>query len=526
MNKIFKLFCGCLVCCGFAAALTSCSDDNDPTYYSEVKVSQSIVGLSAAGDEVTIEVNAASDWAFSKDFQIVNGKDTTYEAAPAWLTLTPQSGQAGLTKVTLKAGETKESYDVTLKLVCGDKTQFIRVIQQAEKQEVPLSLISTVLNGPDATYRVRGVCVTDPDNQYGNWHIEDETGRVYIYGTLDKKGGKGTHPISGANGWDFGIGDIITVEGPKTVYNGTVELVDVTVINIEKSLIKVDSLSSNEPLPVEGGFVTAYLTCKGSTGISCVLPEDADWISVVGLTGGTPSTITFRAAPNEGGDRETTITFTTTDGKNEYTAQTTISQKGAIVEASVADFLAAEVGNTQYRVTGVITSVANASYGNVYIRDWSGEAYVYGIGAKGDFEAAGLKVGDIVTLVGKRAAYKDAPQMGGAQLEKSISVEEVSIADFLAKPDSKDVYCMVTGTVDEIANDTYGNLYLSDGDNRLYVYGCYPGWGATGDNRKGFLGTAGIAVGTKLTMIGYKDTYNGTIELCGGVYFSHESAAE
>ena len=45
------------------------------------------------------------------------------------------------------------------------------------------------------------------------------------------------------------VGDIVTVEGPKTTYNGTVELVNVTVINIEKSLIKVDSLM------VDGVFI-------------------------------------------------------------------------------------------------------------------------------------------------------------------------------------------------------------------------------------------------------------------------------
>ena len=28
----------------------------------------------------------------------------------------------------------------------------------------------------------------------------------------------------------------------------------------------------------------------------------------------------------------------------------------------------------------------------------------------------------------------------------------------------------------------------------------------------------------QLTMIGYKDTYNGLIELCGGIYFSHVPA--
>ena len=222
------------------------------------------------------------------------------------------------------------------------------------------------------------------------------------------------------------------------------------------------------------------------------------------------------------------VTFTKGGDKKPAATQTeTEAQKGAIVTATCAEFLAAEVGNTQYRLTGVISKVAKAEYGNIYIRDYSGEAYVYGVGAKGDFEKLGLKEGDIVTLVGKRAAYKDAPQMGGGQYESHISVTDISIADFLAAADSKEVYYRVNGTIDEIANDTFGNLYINDGaGNRLYVYGCYSGYGATGDARKGFLGTAGIKVGDKLTMIGYKDTYKGTIELCGGIYFSHESAAE
>ena len=100
--------------------------------------------------------------------------------------------------------------------------------------------------------------------------------------------------------------------------------------------------------------------------------------------------------------------------------------------------------------------------------------------------------------------------MTGAQLENSIKVTEVSIADFLTKEDAKDVYYMVSGKIDEIANDQYGNLYITDGTNRLYVYGCYPGWGATGDARKGAIAANGIVVGDKLTVIGPKSTYKGT----------------
>ena len=117
----------------------------------------------------------------------------------------------------------------------------------------------------------------------------------------------------------------------------------------------------------------AYVTCKGN-GISVEIPEDAkDWLFINAITG---NTVTFHALPNEGGDRETTVVFKTTDGKKNYTSEVSISQKGAIVAATVEEFLAAEVGNTQYRLTGVIKSVAKAEYGNIYIADYTGEAYI------------------------------------------------------------------------------------------------------------------------------------------------------
>ena len=187
------------------------------------------------------------------------------------------------------------------------------------------------------------------------------------------------------------------------------------------------------------------------------------------------------------------------------------------------------MGNTQYRLTGVIKSVAKAEYGNIYIADYTGEAYVYGVGAKGDFEKLGLKEGDIVTIVGKRGEYKGSAQMTGGQYESHISVTDVTIAEFLTKADDKNVYYRVKGEVKDLLDNKgkendYGNLHMTDGTNELYVYGCYPGYGAKGDARKGFIKAAGIEVGDELTMIGYKDTYNGLVELCGGIYFSHKKA--
>ena len=493
-----------------AAVFTGCSDDNDPTYLSEIRVSQSYVSLSTSGGSASIDIEAAGSWSVS--------------GAPDWLTVSPASG-SGSGTITFSA-EAAEGRTAEVLIECGGKTQRINVIQGIAT--VTNATCAEIIAGPDSkTFRVTGTVTGIANTTYGNWYLNDGTGEVYIYGTLDKNGNAGQN--NSISVWGIEVGDEITVEGPKTTYGSTVELVNVTVIKINKSLIKVDSLSiageTVDPaiLPLDGGDVTAHVTCKGD-GIN--VDELPDWLTISAISS---NTVTFRAQPNAGGDRSATVTLKTYSGGKEYTSQFSVSQTGAIIDASVAEFLAAEVGDTQYRIQGVIQSVANPTYGNVYIKDFSGEAYVYGIGSKGDFEAAGLKEGDVVTLVGKRGEYKGSAQMTGAQLEAVIPVTEISITDFLAQPDDKGTYYKVTGTITSLldskgAENDYGNLYFSDGTSELYVYGCYPGWGATGDFRKFFIADNGIEVGDVITIIGYKDTYKGLVELCGGVCYSFTKA--
>ena len=500
----------------FAALFTSCSDKQEPTFLDEIRVSKSYVSLDTKGGSTTIDITANGNW--------------TVSDIPEWLTVSPTSG-SGIGKITFSAEEGVGRTAEVL-ITCEGKTQRINIIQGIAT--VSNATCAEVMTGPEKTYRVTGVCTKIVNTTYGNWYLDDGTypefasttgnkDGVYIYGTLDAKGATKNFTSLGLE-----VGDIVTVEGPKTNYNGTIELVDVTVVKIEKSLIKCDSLTvagvATDVLPLEGGEIVANLTCKGN-GVAVEIPAEAQsWLGIVASTIGTNPTITFRVQPNTGGDRNTTVTFKTTDGKKEYTSQATINQKGAIIEGPISDFLAAEVGDTQYRLTGVITELyASDKQGkSFYIADYSGQALIYR--AEGFIEA-GAKVGDVVTVVGKRGAYKDSPQMVEGTFESlDHVVTPVTIAEFLTKADDKNVYYMVTGTLDEIANDTYGNVYLKDGDDRLYVYGCYPGWGATGDARKGLIGTLGLKVGDKLTVIGVKSTYNGTPQVSNGIYFSHVSA--
>lgn len=503
-----------------AIAFVGCSEDFEPTYLDAISVSSSYVSLPDSGATV-IELDAKGPWAITCCDTCTQLNEAHLKKQFDGLTITPTSGEAGHHEVSFIVKEKGFGKTANLFIHCNGKTQRINVIQG--EVQVSTATCEEVLAGPDGkTYKVTGICKSIANTTYGNWYLEDATGEVYVYGTLDAKGQTKNFLSLGIE-----VGDEVTVVGPKKTYNGTVELVDVTVEAINKSLVKVDSLSDqNAAFPVEGGDLTVYLTCKGE-GLGIEVEGDAkDWLTIANTTSGQNPVVTLRALPNEGGDRTGKVIFKTVSGGKEYSSELAVVQNGAIVTATVAEFLAAEVGNTQYRLTGVITNVANAQYGNVYIRDYTGEAYIYGIGGKGEFVALGLKEGDIVTLVGKRAAYKDSPQMGGGQYESHISVTPCTVSEFLAKPDSKTDYYMVTGEISSIANPTYGNLYIKDGDSELYVYGCYSGWGASGDFRKGFIEQSGIKVGDRLTMIGYKDTYNGTVELCGGTYFSHTSAEQ
>lgn len=87
---------------------------------------------------------------------------------------------------------------------------------------------------------------------------------------------------------------------------------------------------------------------------------------------------------------------------------------------TVAQFLAAaESAEVWYELTGTITNIVNTTYGNFDLQDETGTVYVYGLtktkltSNDKSFASLGLKVGDVVTLRGTRASYKESPQVGG-----------------------------------------------------------------------------------------------------------------
>lgn len=500
------------------AALTlavGCEDDIE-TYLDEVRVSSSYVAIPAAGGSQTITVNAKSDWSFGD--------------IPEWVKVSPTTGVAGETEVTFKAEATTATKEAMLYLTCDGKSQIINVLQQTKKVELevtPLKKFLAAEVGP-TVYRIAGTIthIQEISASYKNATLtisDDEGYSVYCY----RFG-----PPSGKKIEDLGmeVGDFLTVEGQRGDYNGSPQMAQGGVfVSLVKSLIKVDSVSVKEPLPVEGGEFKAYLTCKGE-GVSVVVPDDAkSWLSVTSIeTSGTNATVTFIAADNQLGDRATNLTFNTTSNGKVYSAQTSLEQKGSILAVTVGEFLNAAVSPAQYRLTGTVKKISvSEQYNNadITLADALGNSVlVYRMKpADGKITDLTIGVGDKLTVVGQRGEYNGTAQMVKGVYESHVHYIPVTIKEFLAKEVS-DVEYIVTGKIVNIKeiSASFKNATLTIADDEgttLYVFRMKAAEGGPA------IENIGLKVGDVLTVIGKRGEFNGSAQMVNGYYVSHEAGS-
>lgn len=429
-----KYFLAALIAAAsFTFTTVSCDDDDEKSYLSEIQVNSSYIAFPATGGTKTVEVKAHGAWSF--------------ENVPDWLTIAPMSG-TGNASVTFTAAETKTTNETTVLLNCDGATQRINVLQMTEKTELVQSTCAEVLAGMDGTaFRVGGVVTKIAESAtYGNFYINDGTGEVYIYGTKYE----GQTKQGAITKLGIEVGDEVIVEGPKTTYGGVVELVDVDVIKVNKSLIKCDStyvagVSSNT-LPHEGGDLVAYLTNKGQ-GLYVSIPEEVQsWITMCEVAG---NVVTFHVAENTAGPRSATLVARTTDGKKEYTANIELMQDGLsgtldlpmTVEEAIA---AANAGVTSsVYVKGIVSELVSGGFGANY---GNGSFWISADGVKNDdlsldFEAyqvnwlggnkwtednAQIEVGAEVLLYGPLTVYKGTAETQGKGAAYVYSVNGVT----------------------------------------------------------------------------------------------------
>ncbi len=353
-----------------AVAFASCSENYEVDNLKGLTVSSSYVSLPVAGGSNTITINSNDAWQLDTTGTTVKGK--------AWLEFSALNGSAGESQLTISAPADVNGRSAEVKLISGNQTQRINIIQGLP--QATAATCAEVIAGPDAkTFMVTGTVTAIANTTYGNFYLQDKTGSIYIYGTLDKNGNEKNFSSLGIE-----AGDEVTVTGPKSTYGSTVELVNVTVNKIVKSLVKVDSTyiggKKSTALPVDGGTAKVYVTCKGK-GISVSVPDDAkSWLTMSSIDqNGTSAVVSFEAAKNTAGPRSTTLTFNTTDGSKNYTSKVELTQAGAagskdlpftVGEAiSYIKGLGDATSPSQVYIKGTVSEIAkggefSAKYGN------------------------------------------------------------------------------------------------------------------------------------------------------------------
>lgn len=373
-----------------AAMLIGCTQEEPVSKLSGLEVDNDYVSIAAdEGSAVTIKVKGDESWTAAIP-----------DAKVDWLTVNPTSGAAGQeVTVTLTAAKAATAARGTeVHFTMGSKVKIIKVNQEAPAGvEVKPSTVAEVLEGEEGkTYRVTGTVVSIANTSYGNWYMNDGTSEtnLYIYGTFNAKS---QYPKDADGGWaGFGIevGDKVTVEGPKTVYSGTVELVDVSIIKIEKSLI--DASLTTEKVGPAAGTDTLIVSSK----VQPVLVDiDADWVKIADFTE----------------DGNYILAFT----ENVYTAPRTavisIKAPGAIKSltltqegvpatgATVTEIIAAE-NNSNVQTLPSTVVVALTTKGAV-LSDGTNAIYAFGDAA------AALSIGDGVRMSATKKTYNGVPEL-------------------------------------------------------------------------------------------------------------------
>ena len=552
-----------------AILLASCSDeDSKAGSLDGIKLDQTFLSIDEKGGTATVSINTNDSWAFEEIFTLkskdANGNSiTTNHPLPAWLTASAVSGPAGQTIVTFSAEATSGGREAELHIKMGNNIQYL-IVRQGSLEASDATCADVIAGADGKTFRVKGVCTGIYNTTYGNWYLDDGTGQITIYGTLDKEGKTKNFTSLGLE-----VGDIVTVEGPKTTYGTTVELVDVTVIKIEKSLIKVVT----EPAEVgkEGKDIEVKVAYKGNGAFANIQDGAQEWVKYVDMkhipgvatvrdtNPADTAVFKFQIAPNPGEGRKASIEFKSYNGKNSSSVTYTISQEANVLPHgqnpedpfSVAEAIAKckAIGNTSdgviYYAKGIISSISSidtGSYGNATFNisdDGNDENAIvcyrsfFLDNAKFTSEDQ-IKVGDEVVITGKLVNYKDkagkeTPEFSGnvyvysykkASNDPGTKNNPFTIAQAIAYIDGggKDnVY--VKGVVSELVSGGFGAQY---GNGSFYISDDGKNYGdATKDfeayqvnwlgNQKWTEGTPQIAVGDVVILYGpltkYKTTY-------------------
>ena len=408
--KLYRFFLSILAGAALAAG---CVPEQVISSIPEFKPEQSYLGIPYEGGIASTTIKATTQWSFDES------------SIPEWLTVTPHSGSSEVNSIVFAADKNTASSDRTanLRVNVGGKQQRFTVVQGGPGAfEAPLSTIAQVAAGSDGeVFRIRATVTGIRNTNYGNIDVADETGSIYIYGLFN---GMGQYPKDAAGGWSsFGIesGDVITVQGPRTLYNGTtLELVDATLIKVEKSLISVEP-GSIELESAEAGTFTISVVSKADG--MAVLPSES-WIKLTDIAAGSGGAAVYSFAYEANtttAARTANVVFKATNSsKSVAVTQPGVPPTGQ----SITEIVALPDNSGVETLESVV--VGKTAKGFV-LSDATTAIYVYDNGANA------VELGDAVKVLATKTTYNGVPELATV-----TSVEKTSMASW-SYPSPKDI---------------------------------------------------------------------------------------
>ena len=339
----------------------------------------------------------------------------------------------------------------------------------------------------------------DGISQFGNalFYIVDEKGNTdedfYAYQVYGLNGEKITNPDAVA------VGDYVVIYGELTNYNGTYETVGKGAAHIWKSTnpaLGGNGNTGNNPTELVGNGT--YENPYTANDVLLLNNSNAGnyWVKayIVGQINGKSISGAEFNAPFSGSSND--------DGSvNDYNTNILIANSAD--EASSSNCVPVQLPSGALR-TG-LNLVQNP--------DLDGqEVLIYG-SLEAYFGAAGIKTTSYAKVGDKEFGVNPDVE----QTEPTAKV--VTIAEFNAAPEATDVYYELTGTIGGTINTTYGNFDLTDETGTVYVYGLTKEFIAVGStsNDKSFA-SLGLKEGDKITLRGFRGSYNGKIEVMGAYF--------
>ena len=432
-----------------AALALACMPEQVISSIPEFKPEQSYLGIPYEGGIANTGVTSKTDWSFDE------------ATIPEWLTVTPLKGSPAVNSIVFAADKNTAASDRTANLivnVAGKQQRFTVVQSGPGAFDAPLSTIEQVAAGADGeVFRIRATVTGIRNTNYGNIDVDDGTGSIYIYGLFN---GLGQYPKDAAGGWSsFGIepGDVITVQGPRTLYNGTtLELVDATLIKVEKSLIAVEP-SEIALESAEAGTFTISVVSKADG--MAVLPSES-WIRLTDIEAGAGGAAVYSFAYEANtttAARTASVVFKATNSSKSVS----VTQPGVPPTGqSITEIVALPDDSGVETLESIV--VAKTTKGFV-ITDGKTAIYAYDSGANA------VELGNVVKVLATKTTYNGVPELASI-----TSVEKTDDSSW-SHPTVKDItayavdyaatvaeYIQFTGTLKKSGN--YYNVEIDGVD--------------------------------------------------------------